>query len=324
MYSYKFQRLRPVYTLVGDPLLKNISARNISVMAKRRFVAASLATFATLAASAQYVDITDPLPLTAEAFTGKEINVSTACFSEPLKMLQLNVSSQRIDIRLIGVPGDDDFNCFGTAKPILIPGLPAGTYDLNGYNPDSKRFESLLRQLTVNVAPPRVTINSLAYSQPLRNPIVIGAQPKLRYFLTPDANDIPPLLALNGNNNVQNPIWRIADAGFKAWPAAGSAPAAALPVCRFFSPAISSHFYSIRPEDCALLRSLPTLWTDEGIAFRILPAAGGVCGFGTQAVYRLYSSEHKNHRYTTEVETYRSMQFEGWSGEGAAFCAPVD
>jgi hypothetical protein len=201
---------------------------------------------------------------------------------------------------------------------VQLPPLSAGTYQLFGFVPGATEFQSTQKVIQVSPAPPSVPVFSMAFSGFDLPP------PKLRYFATPNASDVTALLAINTTNTVDNPIWRVADAGFKAWPASGPAPAAALPVCRFFSPAISSHFYSIRPEDCALLRSLPTLWTDEGIAFRILPAAGGVCGFGTQAVYRLYSSEHKNHRYTTEVETYRSMQFEGWSGEGAAFCAPVD
>jgi Repeat of unknown function (DUF5648) len=296
----------------------------ISIFCKKLSVGAVFRSFlvgsfvsVNACASAQDTSIVSPSPIVADAYQPITLDVMRGCLTQIRKTQRVAVLAGRIDLRLISGAGDDDFNCIGGTNTVQLPPLSAGTYQLFGFDPETSQYRFTQKVVQVNAAPPTVPIFSMAFAG-----FDIPA-PKLRYFVTQNAADVPALLAINANITI-NPIWRVADAGFKAWPAAGPAPAAALPVCRFFSPAISSHFYSIRPEDCALLRSLPALWTDEGIAFRILPAAGGVCGFGTQTVYRLYSSEHKNHRYTTEVETYRSMQFEGWSGEGAAFCAPVD
>ena len=205
-----------------------------------------------------------------------------------------------------------------------IPALPPGTYPvrLQEYG-----VESCSKRASVVVGPAAATISvaSLLFAEKMdaRDLVVPG----IRYFLTATASDLPLLLSQNTPSPDATffyPIWRLADAGFKAWPASGDAPTAALPVCRFFSPQYSTHFYSAKPEECALLRSLPTQWNDEGTAFRALLPDEGVCGYGTEPVYRLFSAEFKNHRYTTKADTYRAMRLAGWVGEGAAFCSPLN
>lgn len=120
--------------------------------------------------------------------------------------------------------------------------------------------------------------------------------------------------------------WVTADEGFAGWPAAGPAPDAAEPICRFYSPVVNSHFYTASAAECDGLKQTDSGWTYEGIAFRALIPEGGSCPGGTVAVWRLYNDRaaqlDSNHRFVASGETYRSMMAIGWIGEGVAFCSP--
>lgn len=148
----------------------------------------------------------------------------------------------------------------------------------------------------------------------------------LRYFLTSSPTDLVAL-GISGVAPFENSTggtwakWARADSGFKAWPASGTAPTSAKPVCRFFNTKVATHFYSASTADCAALRRLPD-WVDEGVAFRTLLPQGGVCQSGTEPVYRLFSASLANHRYTRGVDTYQTFIAHGWAGEGVAFCSP--
>jgi hypothetical protein len=295
------------------------SVKAVAISIFTLFGSAILSAAVAPHADATSFSFANDLPVNVKAFEPGQITISVGCYPIPVSWSRVLVEASSIKLR-IAAPDFDELNCGPNEKTLPLPPLGPGVYSLYATDPENA-FYLTAKLYRVLESPPRIQVSSVALNFDTRTSTMGG--PQVRYFITGRSEDVPLLLSLNTAPNRAG-RYEIADAGFKAWPAAGPAPAAALPVCRFFSPAISSHFYSIRPEDCALLRSLPTLWTDEGIVFRILPATGGVCGFGTQAVYRLYSSEQKNHRYTAEVETYRGMQLEGWSGEGAAFCAPVD
>jgi lysyl endopeptidase len=107
------------------------------------------------------------------------------------------------------------------------------------------------------------------------------------------------------------------------------------PVCRFYrTPAYGdSHFYSASPDECAATAAQhPADWIYESSAvFYIrLPDAAGRCPAGTQPVWRFFSKNTVNHRYTAEVVLRDEMRVrpsvwvpEGYGQEQAAMCAAL-
>lgn len=120
--------------------------------------------------------------------------------------------------------------------------------------------------------------------------------------------------------------WRIIDHGFNVWHADDPAPSAAVPVCRFYSDLVNSHFYTGDEEECTMLQEEDHGWEYEGIAFHALIPTGGACPAGTDPVWRLFNGRvaelDSNHRFVASSETYRTMMADGWIGEGVAFCSP--
>ncbi|MEO8134383.1 MAG: choice-of-anchor L domain-containing protein [Betaproteobacteria bacterium] len=99
-------------------------------------------------------------------------------------------------------------------------------------------------------------------------------------------------------------------------------------VCRFFSTAFgarSSHFYTPNGPECVLVKANPD-WQYEGDAFSVmLPAAGGVCPAGTQALSRLYNQGENGapgHRYALDAQIRDLMTANGWAFEGVFACVP--
>lgn len=99
-----------------------------------------------------------------------------------------------------------------------------------------------------------------------------------------------------------------------------------MPVCRFYSQQVNSHFYTGLEEECAMLREEDHGWEYEGIAFQALIPTDDACPAGTSPVWRLYNDRFayrdSNHRFVASGETYRTMIAAGWEGEGVAFCSP--
>lgn len=124
----------------------------------------------------------------------------------------------------------------------------------------------------------------------------------------------------------QDEGWKIVDFGFNVWPAEGPAPSAAVPVCRFYSYEVNSHFYTADALECEELQETQTSWQYEGIAFQALLPVANACPAGTDPVWRLYNNRYvekdSNHRFVASSETYRTMIADGWIGEGVAFCSP--
>lgn len=120
--------------------------------------------------------------------------------------------------------------------------------------------------------------------------------------------------------------WYTSDRGFYVWSADSDAPAAAQPVCRFYSALVNSHFYTGREKECAKLQEEDHGWEYEGVAFLALMPTGGACPAGTDPVWRLYNNRFQhldsNHRFVASSETYHTMIAAGWIGEGVAFCSP--
>jgi hypothetical protein len=100
------------------------------------------------------------------------------------------------------------------------------------------------------------------------------------------------------------------------------------PACHFYGlPAggPDSHFYTVDPAECALVRQAGG-WHDEGTAFYVLPTdAGRKCPAGHLEVMRFYNwgfpYRPSNHRYTTSDSTAREMARHGWLHEGTVMCA---
>ena len=99
-------------------------------------------------------------------------------------------------------------------------------------------------------------------------------------------------------------------------------------VCRFYTFGANSHFYTAFADECAGLKSPNSGWVYEGLSFRIpLPSSNGCTVAGTVPVYRLYNNRFaftdSNHRFTTQAANVATLQQQGWTYEGIAFCAPV-
>jgi len=104
--------------------------------------------------------------------------------------------------------------------------------------------------------------------------------------------------------------------------AEGSDPNAA-PVYRFWSPVLSSHFYTIsEAEKEMLLRDFPAIWGLDGIAFYAYPE--GRQPADSAPVYRFWSGSLSSHFYTAS-ENERDNLISGfsdiWTFEGIAWYA---
>jgi len=195
-------------------------------------------------------------------------------------------------------------------KVANIRGLPGGTYRI--LVPGDGGFM---------IVPPPVEVGSFTVSFPPPTSLEAVAELRnrttLHYFLTA-SEDEQTLLQGGGDGD-----WYYIDF-FHAWSAYGPAPAAAKPVCRFYSSAVNSHFYTAGANECELLKHPGSGWTYEGIAFRALVPTKGVCYPGTRPVWRLYNNRFaqldSNHRFVTSADTYWHMMANGWIGEGVVFC----
>jgi predicted dienelactone hydrolase len=138
------------------------------------------------------------------------------------------------------------------------------------------------------------------------------------YFLTAEPAEAAMLDA-----GVIVPGWTRTGFAFKSWiVGAGDG----LPACRFFgTPGVgpNSHFYTIDPTECALVRANPA-WTFEGYAFAEEPPLGGDCAADRVPVVRLYNNGmggQASHRFLTSKSEMAAMLVGGWLIEGTVFCA---
>ena len=127
--------------------------------------------------------------------------------------------------------------------------------------------------------------------------------------------------------------WERSTGAFAAYASAGAAPPDAVPVCRFFSEAYTSHFYTASPDECDdVVRRWSDAWTLETRAayyIQVPDKTTGACPVGTQPVHRMYSNRPiPNHRYVTDAALRDRMTGAGWRAEGygpraVAMCAPA-
>ena len=169
-----------------------------------------------------------------------------------------------------------------------------------------------------------------------------GTQGIGHYFLTAST---PEVVSIDRGGSGDG--WGRTGRAFRAWKDRAKAPAAAMPVCRFYAQVPNSHFYTANPTECDLLRSVnptnsPALgWSFEEIAFHtVLPDGdqhalswrGSMCPVGYFPVYRAYNDRFTidpkrtdtNHRMTTSFSDYqRAVRFLGYVEEGIRFCSPA-
>jgi hypothetical protein len=100
-----------------------------------------------------------------------------------------------------------------------------------------------------------------------------------------------------------------------------------VPVYRFWSGTLKSHFYTAsEAERVKLLNNYSQTWADEGIAFYVYPYSPGfqLPMTGTQPVYRLWSSSLGSHFYTAswaEMNKLLSLPTQVWEREVSAWYA---
>jgi len=93
------------------------------------------------------------------------------------------------------------------------------------------------------------------------------------------------------------------------------------PVCRFFAPSATTHFYSAIAAECRNVAiDLSDTWVIEaGNVFQMeMPdKVTGACPDGTVPVYRVFNNRPgPNHRYTTSQAVRAQMEAAGWVREG--------
>jgi hypothetical protein len=116
-------------------------------------------------------------------------------------------------------------------------------------------------------------------------------------------------------------FWQLEGVGFYT-PADETDPNV-LPVFRFWSGALSSHFYTMDESEREKLETdYPAIWTFEGIAFYAFPE--GLQPAAAQPVYRLYAEALGDHFYTAseaEVDKLFANYPTTWTFEGVAWYA---
>jgi serine protease len=119
------------------------------------------------------------------------------------------------------------------------------------------------------------------------------------------------------------PGWMRTGDDFLAYLAQSNSPGQ--DVCRFYNPVANTHFYTAFASECASLKQPNSGWRYEGLSFRIQLPGNTACPADTHPVYRLYNNRFQfndsNHRFTTSAAQAQSLQQQGWTLEGVAFCA---
>lgn len=121
--------------------------------------------------------------------------------------------------------------------------------------------------------------------------------------------------------NVYGDVWIYEGAAYNAYLSPESP--GLMPVYRFWSGRLGSHFYTInKAERDAVIRVYPHVWTYEGAAFYAYPA--GSQPAGTLPVYRFWSGSLGTHFYTAgDAERFAVVNEMScvWTDEGIAWYA---
>lgn len=96
-----------------------------------------------------------------------------------------------------------------------------------------------------------------------------------------------------------------------------------LPIERFYSPVVRHHLYTADQNEVNHIRSnMWSVWSDEGVAYRVKAVSGCVSG---ENVYRFYSEQLRTHLFTMD-ENEKAVLIgynrpDVWRYEGVAYCA---
>jgi predicted phosphodiesterase len=116
-------------------------------------------------------------------------------------------------------------------------------------------------------------------------------------------------------------VWQLEGVAYRAF--ASWEDPDLVPVYRFWSASLRSHFYTVNEsEKDWVIQTYPDVWTFEGVVFYAYPA--GRQPAGTMPVYRFWSGSLRGHFYTASdserfkvLSGYRSV----WQDEGVAWYA---
>ena len=196
---------------------------------------------------------------------------------------------------------------------VTIPGLPPGTYTAKTFHM-SDSVDDSLDDILIDYTELEFTVAEAVETQH----VYAFFHPSIEHYFVTASDDEA--------DEVMDQTWEMVDFGFNVWGADDLAPPSAVPVCRFYSSQVNSHFYTGDEEECTKLQEEDHGWEYEGIAFQALIPNGGACPAGTDPVWRLFNDrvaeKDSNHRFVASSETYRAMMAHGWLGEGVAFCSP--
>jgi hypothetical protein len=266
-----------------------------------------------------------PVPQNPDAYAPTWAMVRSAVYYDPATMhATITGNVIRVDFDYYGDAPTSGAAPAGATSygSIPLPGLAPGSYQLQGWGRAKAGGASTLyftSSITVGSASPVVEY----YAAPIDH-----------YFITAGPSDIAML-------DPGTMTWKRSGQGFKAWLNAADAPAAAVPVCRFYASGPNSHFYTGIASDCQLLKdeeaeqraaataknSLFTGWQFEQIAFYALIPTNGQCPANTLPVYRAYNQRaaenDTNHRYMSDPAMRYAQLASGWADEGVQFCSPL-
>ena len=101
-------------------------------------------------------------------------------------------------------------------------------------------------------------------------------------------------------------------------------PGGVTAVCRFYNGGANTHFFTIEPGECEIVRNSQG-WAYEGLGFYGTRLANGACPGNLRTVNRLFNNRQRfndsNHRYVLDLSLVPAMVAQGWSLEGPVFCA---
>lgn len=171
-----------------------------------------------------------------------------------------------------------------------------------------------------------VETNTICFSPPPPPPVVVVTEyhnaATDHYFMSSSAGENAFI-----DSGGAGPSWSRTGESFTTTIA--SACYGTLPVFRFYGTANNSHFFTVSPVECGLLRNRDPGWQYESRtngAFGAAAPVNGACAAGLRPVYRLFNNRaaqrDSNHRHVTRSDLYALMQARGWIGEGVAMCIP--
>jgi uncharacterized protein (DUF1800 family) len=158
-------------------------------------------------------------------------------------------------------------------------------------------------------------------AEPAATIVEFYLQPANKYFLSSNPSDAAALDALSSNG------WKRTGITYPAFSTAQASEPGALPVCRFYAPAVASHFFSVNKAECDALALVPGL-SAEGIAWYAVAPVNGSCPAGTTGLYRTFNNGATaangpaNHRYFTDYSFYQTYAAKGYALEGMTMCLP--